>query len=326
MSGPPAATAQVRNAVRDALEPLGAGELVLVACSGGADSLALASALAFVAPRAGLRAGGVTVDHGLQPGSDQRAEEVAVAMRAMGLGPVEVVRVEVGTEGGPEAAARAARYEGLSQAAQRLGATAIALGHTRDDQAETVILGLARGSGARSLSGMAPRQGIYLRPLLELTRSSVREACMAAGLQPWEDPHNTDPNFLRARVRSEVLPMMEDVLGPGIAAALARSAVQLREDADALDAWATWAIQSALHPEGGLVVSILGGLEPAVRHRVIRRAALSAGCPGGSVSAKHIEALDQFVMHWHGQGPTSLPGNMVGWRAGDRLYLAPAPQ
>jgi len=322
MSGPAPALAQVRVAVREALEPLAAGDLVLVACSGGSDSLALAAALAFEAPRAGLRAGGVTIDHGLQDGSAAHAERVADTMRGLGLGPVEVVNVAVGSEGGPEAAARHARYQGLDEAAERLDATCVLLGHTQDDQAETVLLGLARGSGTRSLSGMPRRTGRYVRPLLDLSRATVREACVAADLEPWDDPHNDDPAFTRSRVRRQALPVLEDALGPGVSAALARSAQQLREDADALDAWAAWALESAFDPEGGLSIEVLAGFEPAVRRRVLRRAAVGAGSPPGAVGAKHVEALDRFVVHWRGQGPTSLPGGIVGWRVGDRLYLA----
>lgn len=141
---------------------------VLVALSGGTDSLALAAATAFEAPRAGLRAGAVIVDHGLQTGSADVAERAAAQARELGLDPVLVRRVEVGTDGGPEAAAREARYAALAEAASETGASAVFLGHTLDDQAETVLLGLARGSGAASLSGMAPvtfsgRDG-YLRP------------------------------------------------------------------------------------------------------------------------------------------------------------------
>src|SRR3954452_17295461 len=170
--------------------------LVLVACSGGADSMALASALAFEAPKLGIRAGGVTVDHGLQPGSDLRAQEVVLRLRELGLDPVESTAVTVGREGGPEAAARDARYAALDAAAERHGAAAVLLGHTRDDQAETVLLGLARGSGARSLSGMAAVSGAggrYRRPFLLLDRDTVRKGCLAQGITVWEDPHNHDP-------------------------------------------------------------------------------------------------------------------------------------
>ncbi len=164
--GPSAAVAEVRNAVRTCLSDLAAGELVLAACSGGADSLALAAALAFVAPRAGLRGGGVTVDHGLQEGSAERAADLAALLGQLGLDPVRAVAVTVARQAGPEAAARTARYEALGRTAREHEAAAVLLGHTLDDQAETVLLGLARGSGGRSLAGMPARRDPYRRPLL----------------------------------------------------------------------------------------------------------------------------------------------------------------
>src|SRR6266704_4267198 len=180
--GPHPAVAEIRLAVRRCLGAAGlaADDLVLAACSGGADSLALAAALAFEAPRLGLRGGGVTVDHGLQAGSAGQARLVTAALAGLGLEPVQAVRVSPSGPGGPEAAARAARYLALSEAADQMGAAAILLGHTLDDQAETVLLGLARGSGARSLAGMAPVSGRCLRPLLGLRREQTRAACVAA--------------------------------------------------------------------------------------------------------------------------------------------------
>ncbi len=207
----PVAAGSARSA--GALSPAAdAPPLVLVACSGGADSMALASALAFEAPKLGVRAGGITVDHGLQDGSDLRAAEVVVRLRALGLDPVDAVAVQVGAEGGPEAAARDARYAALDAAAERHGAAAILLGHTRDDQAETVLLGLARGSGTRSLSGMAAttgRGGRYRRPFLEVDRQTARKACLIQSLPVWDDPHNADPLYTRSRLRHEGLPALE---------------------------------------------------------------------------------------------------------------------
>lgn len=309
--------------MRAALADLGPGELVLAACSGGPDSVALAAALAFEGPRAGLRAGAVTVDHGLQAGSAERAAEVAVQLEQLGLAPVEVARVAVGDRGGPEGAARDARYRALDEAAARLGAAAVLLGHTRDDQAETVLLGLARGSGPRSLAGMAPVRGIYRRPLLGLPRDTVRAA--AAGHATWDDPHNTDPAFGRARVRREVLPVLERELGPGVAAALARSADQLRADADALDAWAATALTQARGAHGGLELPVLAGLPTAVRTRVLRRAAVDAGCPPSDLSAGHVRELDRLVTDWHGQGPLHLPGGVSAARACGTLALSRQP-
>jgi tRNA(Ile)-lysidine synthase len=263
--------------------------MVLVACSGGADSLALAAAVAFEAARAGRRAGLVTVDHGLQPGSAEQARRVAVLGFELGFDPVEVVRVEVGATGGPEAAARTARYAALAAVADALDARVL-LGHTLDDQAETVLLGLGRGSGPRSLAGMRVVDGRYVRPLLGVRRATTEAACAALGLEPWTDPHNADPSFQRARLRAEVLPLLEDVLQGGVAEALARTAGLLRDDLEALDAWAMHTLQPVInspattaprgcgrvdHLEGGLDVTRLTGLPRAVRTRVLRAWAAS---------------------------------------------------
>jgi tRNA(Ile)-lysidine synthase len=196
--------------------------------------------VAFEAPRARLRAGAVTVDHGLQPGSAERASAVAGLLKRLELDPVEIATVTVEPGGGPEAAARQARYRALDETAVRLTAAAIFLGHTRDDQAETVLLGLARGSGARSLAGMAPVSADrrYRRPFLAVSRDTTRLACQVEDLQPWEDPHNTDPAYTRVRVRLEALPALERAVGPGVTEALARTAALLRADTDALDTWA----------------------------------------------------------------------------------------
>ena len=338
--GPPPAVAAVRHAVREALAELPPGSLALAACSGGADSVALAAALAFEAPRAGIAAGGVTVDHRLQPGSAGRAEAVVRLLTELGLSPVESVVVQVGHHGGPEAAARDARYAALDAVAIRTGAAAVLLGHTRDDQAETVLLGLARGSGLRSLAGMAAVSGDggrYRRPLLSLSRSTTRAACQQAGLPVWDDPQNADTSFARVRVRRQVMPVLESALGPGVVDALARTAALARTDGEALDGWARAALgeltsQDGDGPDGGglnregpdgggLDVVKLARLPAAVRTRVLRLAALAAGTPGGALGAVHIHALDALVTEWHGQGPASLPGGVVASRRCGRLYL-----
>ncbi|WP_043615311.1 tRNA lysidine(34) synthetase TilS [Nonomuraea candida] len=327
--GPHPAVADVRRAVREALADVPADALVLAACSGGADSLALAAALAFTAPRLRLRAGLLTVDHRLQPGSAGRAETVRGLGEEMGLSPAEVLTVTVGTEGGPEAAARAARYAALDAAADRLGAAAVLLGHTRDDQAETVLLGLARGSGPRSLSGMAASTGRYRRPLLHLSRATTVAACRALGLTPWDDPHNADPRYTRVRVRHKVLPMLEAELGPGVAEALARTAALAREDADALDEWAESAYQNCALSDIGdsvkLAVNELEKLPDAVRRRVLRRAGIAAGAPSGALSAAHVLAVDRLVTRWHGQKAVDLPGGLSAIRRYGTLIFAISP-
>jgi len=284
--------------------------LVLVACSGGADSLALAAGTAFVAPRLGLRAGLVSIDHGLQPGSAERASQVATWAAGAGLAPAEAVPVTVaGRPGGPEAAARAARYEALIATAHRLGASTILLGHTRDDQAETVLLALARGAGPRGMAGMPARREVdgvtLLRPLLDLSREQTRQACAALGLTPWEDPHNTDPAYARSRVRAIALPALVAALGPDVVANLARSARLLAADASALD---------ELTPQPGpgpLPIAELTGLPAALRTRVLHRWALALGAPAGALSHRHVAALDALVVDWHGQGAVHLPGGIL---------------
>ncbi|MCW2911853.1 MAG: tRNA lysidine(34) synthetase TilS [Actinomycetia bacterium] len=337
--GPHPAVARARACVRGSLTDLEPGDLVLAACSGGADSLALAAALAHEAPRRGLRGGGVTVDHGLQEGSAAQADKVTGVLGALGLDPVRQVRVTVDRfpgAGGPEAAARRARYAALEQVAQQTGAAAVLLGHTRDDQAETVLLGLARGSGARALAGMPARRGRFRRPMLGLSRSALREACLAQRLEPWDDPHNSDPSYARVRVRRHALPALEEALGPGITEALARSAAQLSADCEALDAIARgeeWRIQPcapAAHAGDGAVAAVLSvadidglaALAPAIRTRVLRQAALLAGCPGGSLSAAHVAALDALVTGWHGQRGADLPGAIGVQRRYGRLLFS----
>jgi tRNA(Ile)-lysidine synthase len=315
---PHPAVAAIRNAVRASIRELPPGALVLVACSGGADSLALAAALAFVGPRAGIRAGGVTVDHGLQDGSADRAASVAARLADLGLDPVRSVAVAVGQDGGPEAAARAARYEALRKVCDETAAAAVLLGHTLDDQAETVLLGLARGSGGRSLAGMPAQRGTYRRPLLEIRRSQTSAACAALGLVPWHDPHNDDRRFARVRVRLDALPALEAALGPGVAEALARTAAQLRADAEALEA----CLPRRPGPSAPLHATDLAGLPDAIRTRVLRSAAVEAGCPPGALGAGHVRRLDELVTRWHGQRWVDLPGKVrAERREGELLFL-----
>jgi tRNA(Ile)-lysidine synthase len=321
----PPAVAAVRLAVRRALDELPRDSLVLVACSGGADSLALASATAFVAPRLGLRAGLVTVDHGLQAGSPDRAAEVAGWARGAGLDPVEVAAVDVGgLPGGPEAAARSARYAALSAVAERHQAAAVLLGHTRDDQAETVLLAMARGAGPRGMAGMPYRRGVFLRPLLGVGRAENRKACAALGLASWEDPHNSDPAYARSRVRADALPALVAALGPAVVDNLARTAGLLAADSALLDSLAAEALgpartDQARTDEGGLLVLVLRGLDVAVRTRVLHAWARELGAPGGALSHRHVDALDALVTDWHGQGPVALPGGILVGRRGSIL-------
>jgi tRNA(Ile)-lysidine synthase len=318
--GPAPAVAATRSAVRTLLA--GGSGRVLVACSGGPDSLALAAATAFVAPRLDRPAGLVTVDHGLQAESAEQAGRVATLGAELGLDPVEVLPVTVGSTGGPEAAARAARYAALDAVAAALDADVL-LGHTLDDQAETVLLGLGRGSGPRSLAGMVPIDGRYLRPFLGLGRATTEAACAALGLPVWCDPHNADPAFQRVRVRREVLPLLEDVLHGGVAAALARTAELTRVDLAALDAWAARELDTASTADGGLAVAGLADRPLAIRSRVLRAWATRAGAD--PLTAERTAALDALVTDWHGQGPLNLPGGVTVSRRSGTLVPDPAP-
>jgi tRNA(Ile)-lysidine synthase len=330
------AVATVRRAVRETIADVAADDCVLVACSGGADSLALAAAVAHVADRDGRRAGAVTVDHGLQPGSAEQARAVAVDVVGLGFDPVEVVHLRVTDDlQGPEGNARRARYAALDAVANRHSAAAVLLGHTRDDQAESVLLGLARGSGARSLAGMAAVVGRYRRPLLSISRESVR-AAVPADLRAWEDPQNRDVALTRVRVRRRVLPVMEAELGPGIGAALARTAALLRADADALDSWADRALGETMIEGGslgrkhqqssfdhGLHVGLLATYPQAVRQRVLRRVAIAAGSRPTDLTAAHVDAMDSLITKWRGQVGVDLPGKLRATRSADVLRIGP---
>jgi len=314
------ARATVRRAVEDGLADLPHDVIVLVGVSGGADSLALARAAGELDRRV---AAGI-IDHGLQPDSAEVAQTAAHACAEMGLDPVIVERVQVSATGvGPEAAAREARRVALVDIADRLGASAILLAHTRDDQAETVLLRLARGSGARSLAAMAPVTGPWRRPLLDIPRDVVRAS--VADLSPWEDPHNDDPAYARTRVRHGALPALTDALGPDVVSGLARSARMLGDDAEALEALARESARALVDAEGTLDVVALAALPRALRTRIIRDAAIAAGCPAGSLTSAHIDRVEVLVTDWHGQGGVDLPGGLAGERAYGRLAIRRVP-
>ncbi|HJW00578.1 MAG TPA: tRNA lysidine(34) synthetase TilS [Arthrobacter sp.] len=310
-----------RKALQNALADAGYPAHVVVACSGGPDSLALAAVAAYFARRGHvdghpLTVGAVVVDHQLQPGSADVAARTAHTLTELGLAPVEIRTVVVAPAGmGPEAAARDARHAALEAAAAGQGAEAILLGHTLDDQAEQVLLGLARGSGTRSLAGMRPTRGLLLRPFLGLRRADTLEICAAEELEPWHDPSNADPSFARSRTRVEVLPMLEEKLGPGVAESLARTASILQLDADYLEdvAESTFA---ALVERSGTEVSLpeeaLGDLAPAIRFRVIAKAAADVG--GQQPSYQRLLAAEALLRRQGSAGPVELPGGVSVYR------------
>jgi tRNA(Ile)-lysidine synthase len=278
----------------DGANPTGS-ERWCVALSGGADSLALTAVAARVRPTVAL-----IVDHGLQ--QDSRHVAATALDQALSLGCVDaqVLCVDVGSSGGPEAAARTARYAALDAARD---GESVLLAHTLDDQAETVLLGLGRGSGPRSIAGMRPHDPPWCRPLLGVRRTVTHGACAELGLSPWQDPHNVDSRFTRVRLRAEVLPAMEDALGGGVAEALARTAAALREDTDALDDLAAGAA-AAVATDAGLDAARLADLPTAVRRRVIRRWLLDGGA--SALSDVQIRGVDRLVTDWRGQGGVAV--------------------
>ena len=318
----------LRHAVGECIEP---GNVV-IGCSGGPDSLALAAAAAWAVPRAPGQLTAVIVDHELQEDSAQVAEQAARACQAVGIEDVEIKRVQVGTEGGPEAAARDARRAALLEVAQRRSATQILLAHTRDDQAETVMLRAARGSGARALAAMRACDPPWHRPFLATPREVVhevaREIFEPLGFPPWDDPHNHDRRFARVRVR-QALTQLESDLGPGLAANLARSAHLLGDDADALESWAAGAFERLVQPEEGgcsAELAALGELPRAVRTRVLRLMHSSIAGEADELDFDQVQQVEAMVSLWKGQGPARLPGWVTARVECGRLTLLVQPR
>ncbi|GGB27087.1 tRNA(Ile)-lysidine synthase [Flexivirga endophytica] len=313
MTGPHPAVAACRRGVRAALSEaaLPPGSTVVTACSGGPDSLALAAAVAFEAPKQRLTTVAVVVDHQLQEGSGDVALRALEQCRDLGIDQAAVRTVDVaGTGDGPEAAARDARYAALAEAAASYDAGAVLLGHTSDDQAETVLLALARGSGPRALTGMARASGVgvrWLRPLLDVTRDETHAACAALRLEPWHDPHNDDPRYLRVRVRKALADLEADI-GPGVVAGLTRTAELIRDDLTHLDDSAT-RLATELG-ESPWPVDELAAIATPLRTRVWRELLRRAGSPAASLGKVHIDAVDALVTRWHGQQPIHIPGSL----------------
>lgn len=290
---------------------------LVVACSGGADSLALT--LGVLAAAGGRPVIGATVDHGLQPGSDDRARATADLLRRWGCADARVLTVTVDGTGGLEAAARRARYAALSALSAELGGAPVLLGHTVDDQAETVLLGLARGSGPRSIAGMRPWRSPWGRPLLALRRADTEAACREAALEPWQDPHNDDSAFTRVRLRREVLPLLEEVLGGGVSRALARTADLMAADLDALDTISADALARARNDAGALRADTLAAQPAAVRRRVLRSWLAAAGA--GALTHDHLTRLDQQVTDPRGPAQVRVPGGLDVCRRGPLLLI-----
>jgi tRNA(Ile)-lysidine synthase len=315
----PGAVGQLRAAVEAfATDYLATVDGWCVALSGGPDSLALTAVAARLRPTTAL-----IVDHGLQSDSAVVAETARAQAVALGCVDARVLCVRVGNDGGPEAAARAARYAALG--AYREGP--VLLAHTLDDQAETVLLGLGRGSGARSIAGMRPHDPPWCRPLLGMRRTVTHAACVELGLTAWQDPHNTDRRFTRTRLRQEVLPLLEEVLGGGVAEALARTAMALREDTELIDGLAAQALPDVT-AGSGLNIEALAALPGVIRRRVIRGWLLAGGATG--LTDKQIRGVDTLVTGWRGQGGVAVGSTLrdqrlVAGRSNGALTLRREP-
>lgn len=203
---------------------------VVVACSGGPDSVALL----VLAADAGLEPVAVHVDHGLRPGSEHEFAMVRAAAEALGV-RARSERVVVGEGPNLEARARDARYAALQLARDEIGASAILVAHTADDQAETVLLNVMRGSATAGLAGMPGRRGAVVRPLLHLRRAEVRAVVADRGFTTVDDETNRDPRFRRAWVRHELLPMLGRGADRDLVPVLARQADLLRAESELLD-------------------------------------------------------------------------------------------
>jgi len=292
----PSAVAELRAAVAAFVKQyLATADGWCVALSGGPDSLALTGIAAALLPTTAL-----IVDHDLQAGSAAVAAAASQQARNLGCVDAQVLCVQVSGDGGPEGAARNSRYAALDAAR---GARPVLLAHTLDDQAETVLLGLGRGSGARSIAGMRAYDPPWCRPLLGVRREVTHAACMELGLDAWHDPHNSDRRFTRVRLRHEVLPLMEEVLGGGVAEALARTATALRDDTALIDSLIEKAMTTCATADG-LDAAVLAGLAGPVRRGVIRSWLIAGGAIG--LTDKQIRGVDGLVTAWRGQGGVAV--------------------
>jgi tRNA(Ile)-lysidine synthase len=309
----------VRNSLTSNTKP---GQKLLIAVSGGADSLALAAACEFEAKKLKVKIAAAVIDHSLQKDSDKVAAQTAKTLAALGFEEVVVKKISVGKAGGPEAAARTARYTALETLRQKTKSHFILLGHTSSDQAETVLLGLVRGSGSKSLSGMSEKTGLLLRPLLGIERATTEAFCKDSGIKYWSDPQNKDEKFLRVMIRKHVLPFLEKQLGGSVAASLVRTSDQLREDNTYLEAQADKSFKKYAKVSGSGIsfdAKAIEKLPAAILNRVIKKALDSFGSES---SRTHVLAVSDLVLSWHGQKPLALPGVRVV-RKGNTISFEP---
>ena len=312
---------ELQNAVQNLLKDLDPGDLVLVGCSGGADSLALVWTTSVVGKRLELTTGAVIVDHQLISESNDVAQNAKKQCEELGIEKIIIKKVEVNqTNEGLEAAARIARYEAFENVLHETNAKVILLAHTQDDQAETVLMRLTRGSGAKSLSGMSAISGKYLRPFLHLRKKIVHDSLDLIGMKAWQDPANFDNQYLRVKVRQELMPKLIEVLGEGAISSLDKTSQLLRLDNQALDELAQQFVDAQDDvKKNGLKVKELENLPEAIRTRVLKICAVASGVHPGPFSFEHIEAIDALVKNWHGQGNVDLPGFIQATRVDGSL-------
>ena len=313
----------IRLAVRTSLTSnTKPGQKLLIAVSGGADSLALAAACEFEAKKLGVKIAAAVIDHSLQNNSDKVAAQTSKTLASLGFEEVVVKKIAVGKAGGPEAAARTARYTALETLRQKTKSHFIVLGHTSSDQAETVLLGLVRGSGSKSLSGMSEKTGVLLRPLLGIERATTEAFCKDSGIKYWSDPQNKDEKFLRVMIRKHVLPFLEKQLGGSVAASLVRTSDQLREDNTYLESQADKSFKKYAKVSGSGIsfdAKAIEKLPAAIVNRVIKKALDGFGSES---SRTHVLAVSDLVLSWHGQKPLALPGVRVV-RKGNTISFEP---
>jgi tRNA(Ile)-lysidine synthase len=304
------------------------GARVLVAVSGGPDSLCLLHALVRLQRLLAIDPICVHFDHALRKGSSEDAEYVRRQARRLGA-PFVLRRATSRPAKGDsvEAWARTVRYEALTEVLEERGGGVVAVGHTADDQAETVLLALLRGGGLEAISGMKPVSGPLVRPLLETTREETEAFCRSLGLRPRRDPMNERAAFMRVGIRSRVIPRLERALGRNLRSTLARSATLLQRDAEFLDQLAAAARPELVATSGPDEVLLrrdrLAGLAPAIVGRIVRRAMLDLGT---LPEAGHVDAVIGLGDARRGQS-IALPGGLLARREREYVRLSrPSPR
>lgn len=342
---------QIKNAFTRAA--ITSQDCVVIACSGGADSLAMALGIIDFTSRRGIPTCALSVDHGLRAASQAEAQAVAATLRSWGISarthhfPRASCSDYQGR--GPEGAARRLRYQALrTYAAECIDKGAhrvfIVLGHTADDQAETVLLRLARGSGVGSLRAMQElsvmdRSIFALRPILSLRRTDTEGACLQAGLTPIEDPTNSLDGEWRTRdgqplrrsaIRHLALPALSQALGQDPTLSLVRTAQQAADDDEALNFFTDQAYRELRCEEeskdGARVILNAKGcalLPRAIRLRLYHRVALEVGARPGDLTYTHLNDVDRLVTDWKGQSSLDLPGSQAV-RKSTLLYFVSA--